>query len=345
MDISAYNRRTRQHAELLLAAFRRRDAGVLESLTGTAGGDVAPLLEVLGMKVRVIENPAPGCSVAGSSDHRTQTVSIVRASRGRMRFTALHEAGHLLGHDDDAFQDALYAHAKTSDRQVEEDACDAFAAMLLLPDVHVDETLTRHGLTARGLADLITTGRASTEACAVAVAQRLASPGYVVVVDGDGRTRFAARSGDTLPIRRGADQTASDLRAVIGAAAPLRDRGTLQYASGASTHELYLDACTHDGLVLVVACESDPDWPQLQTPVAPKRAAGGIDGFCPGCGVDFTSWQRCSGCGEPRHDACGGCACETRPARGERMCQGGCFTVQPPAAFDGSSAICRSCAG
>jgi hypothetical protein len=49
VDISAYNRRTRQHAELLLAAFRRRDTGVLESLIGTAGGDVAPLLEVPGM--------------------------------------------------------------------------------------------------------------------------------------------------------------------------------------------------------------------------------------------------------------------------------------------------------
>ena len=83
MDISAYNRRTRQHAELLLAVFRRRDAGVLESLTRNVGGDVAPLLEVLGMKVRVIENPAPGCSVAAAATiARRRSASCVPAEAG-----------------------------------------------------------------------------------------------------------------------------------------------------------------------------------------------------------------------------------------------------------------------
>ena len=338
MDISGYHRLIRGHAELLRDELTRRLPDDLDTVVD----HVVPLLMALGIGLHVVEEPPAGCSVAGSCDHLTQTVTVVSASRGRMRFTALHELGHLLGEDLDPFQDAVYAHGTVTGRQVEEDACDMFASMLLLPAELLDASLDTYGLSARGLRDLMATGRASKEACAVAVAQRLSSPGYVLLVDPDGTTRFAARSGDVLPIARGSDQSNSDLLPLLTGVAPVRGRGTLAFAAGSGTHELYLDAIEHAGLVLAVACESDPGWPQLQTPVEMRPASRGIEAHCGDCGVDFTAWRLCEDCGEARHETCGRCACAIAAVRGERMCQT-CFQVQPPAAFAGASPSCISC--
>lgn len=339
MEISGYHRKIRGHAELLREELRRRHPH-----EGNENGNVAPLLQALGIRLHVADRPPAGCSVAGSCDHSTQTVTVVRSGKGRMRFTALHELGHLLGEDLDEFQDAVYAHGRAMGRLVEEDACDAFASLLLLPDEHLNTVLAGHGRSARGLRDLISASPASLEACAVAVAQRLASPGYVLLVDDDGSTRFAARSGDVLPIGRGSDQSGSDLRPLLAGGPPLRDRGALAFAGGSLTHELYIDAIRHDGLVLAVACESEPDWPQLQTPVEPTAAPRSVDGHCDECGTDYTGWQVCGRCRMPRHDTCGRCGCVPAAARGERTCSA-CFTTLPPAAFDGASATCTTCTG
>lgn len=339
MEISAYHRRVRGHAELLLGELDRR----LPSASTTTS-DVAPLLETLNIRLIIDDRLASGCSVAGSCDHSTQTITVVRAGRGRMRFTALHELGHLLGEDLDSFQDDVYEHARLVRGHVEEDSCDAFASVILLPDDQVESALAAHGRSARGFRDLISTGQASMEACAVAISQRLASPGFVLLLENDGTTRFAGRSGDVFPIRRGTNQSAGDLRPMLAGSPTLRARGRLRYASGSETPPLYLDAVECDGLILVVACESDPDWPQLQTPAGKAEAARGIDAHCSECGTDFTSWRLCNICGEPRHETCGRCGCETSGVRGERRCAT-CFQMLPPRAFAFDSASCSSCQG
>ncbi|BEP13844.1 hypothetical protein acdb102_21550 [Acidothermaceae bacterium B102] len=339
MDISGYHRAVRGHADLLLAELTSRDAGRFDT-----AGNVSPLLEALSIRLNVVDAPPSGCSVAGSCNHATQTITVVRAGKGRMRFTALHELGHLLGEDLDDFQDAVYGHGRKAGRPVEEDACDAFAATLLLPTEHLVASLDTHGRSARGLRDLINTSQASMEACAVAVAQRLASPGYVLLVERVGTTRFAARSGDVFPIARGTDQSGRGLRPVLTGTPSLRGRGALAFASGSGTHELYLDSVEHDGLVLAVACESDPDWPQLQTPATPNVTATGVEAHCSECGVDFTGWRVCDVCGEPRHQTCGRCGCETATVRGERLCHT-CFSMLPPKAFAGFAESCVSCTG
>jgi hypothetical protein len=339
VNISGYHRKICDHAHLLRAELARRRP---QSFDVTA--EVAPLLGELSIRLKVVDQPPSGCSVAGSCDHATQTITVVRAGKGRMRFTALHELGHLLGDDLDDFQDSIYAHGRAAGRPVEEDACDAFASMLLLPDEHLDTVLDSSGLSARGLRDLIRNSRASMEACAVAIAQRLASPGYVLLVDLDGTTRFAARSGDVLPISRGTDQSGGDLRPMLTGTPSMRSRGALVFAAGSLTHELYLDGVEYDGLVLAVACESDPDWPQLHTPAKQTATARGIDAHCTECGSEFTGWRVCEVCAEPRHEACGRCACVTAAIRGERLCAT-CFTMLPPNAFDGASSSCTSCTG
>jgi hypothetical protein len=339
VDISRYHRTIRSHADLLLAELTRRHPDGLDT-----AGNVSPLLKALSIRLNVVEAPPSGCSVAGSCDHATQTITVVSASKGRMRFTALHELGHLFGEDLDAFQDAVYAHGRKAGRPVEEDACDAFASMLLLPDEHLDTALNAHGLSARGLRDLINTSHASMEACVVAFAQRLASPGYVLIVERDGATRFAARSGDVLPIGRVTDQSGSDLRPMLTGSPSLRGRGTLTFGAGAGTQELYLDAVEHHGLLLAVACESDPDWPQLQTPTTATVASRRVQAHCGECGEEFTSWRVCDACGEPRHETCGRCGCEMTAVRGERLCSK-CFMRLPPKAFAGSAASCTFCTG
>jgi hypothetical protein len=339
VEISGYHRKVRGHAQLLLSELDLRLPNGFDPT-----GNVAPLLDTLGIRLHVVDQPPSGCSVAGSCNHQTQTVTVVSAGKGRMRFTALHEVGHLIGEDLDAFQDAVFEHAKMAGAHVEEDACDAFAAILLLPDFHLDNVLDDRGVSARGLRDLIIGSQASMEACAVAMAQRLASPGYVLLVDADGTTRFAARSGDVLPIRRGTDQTGSDLSPLFAGRPTLRSRGMLAFNAGSSTHELYLDAVEHHGLVLALACESDPGWEQLQTASTASSIDRRVHAHCLECCIDFTSWRLCSVCSEPRHETCGRCACEPSAARGERRCTA-CFQTLPPPAFTGSSTACTDCTG
>jgi hypothetical protein len=340
VDVSSYSREARGHAQLLLAELLTHAPNALSEL----GTGVGPVLTQLGIIVQQLDRLPPGCSVAGSSDHKTRTITVVRASTGRMRFTVLHELGHLFGHDSDAFQDAVYEHGGLTDRNVEEDACDAFAALLLLPDARVADALGDAGLSARGLRALIDAGLASREACAVAVAQRLPSPGYAMIIGPDGLVQFAARSGDVLPLGRGADQTNSDLGGLIAGGPAYRDRGSLTFTGGSGTGPLYLDAIRHEDLVLVVACESDPAWDQLQTPAPAGWADRSLDGHCDDCGVDFQGWQRCPDCQEPRHSECGRCACPAPGVQGERTCPG-CFILTPPAGFSGSSRLCKECTG
>lgn len=77
--------------------------------------------DILGINVLTAEAAPDGCSVAGSCDRATRTITVVTAAVARMRFTVLHELAHLLGDDHGEFQDALYAVGPTK-RAVEEDA-------------------------------------------------------------------------------------------------------------------------------------------------------------------------------------------------------------------------------
>lgn len=338
MDIGAYAARARALAQLLLADLDAHAPGLREVAAGT--GHLAPALKDLGVTVTVTDSVPDGCSVAGSCHRPSRTITVVKAAVPRMKFTALHELGHLLGDDHVEFQTELHRLAQVTRRPVEEDACEAFAAALLLPEPVVDAVLT--AVTARSVAELIAAApSASREACAVAAAQRLRAPGYVMLLNSAGRAVFTARSGDAFPIARGTSQADSVLDPLLRTGLPVRDRGGLVFARGSRTQALYVDAAEADEVRYVVAVTDDPDWEVLHVPDRSSATDRGIEGHCEQCSTDFTSWQRCDDCGEPRHAECGSCGCSVPPAaRGARMCSL-CRTELPSLCFPDASDVCE----
>jgi hypothetical protein len=338
MDIGAHAVRARALAQLLLTDLDAHAPGLREVAAGAE--PLAPALEDLGVTVTVTDSVPDGCSVAGSCDRLSKTITVVQAGVARMRFTALHELAHLLGDDHDDFQTELHRLADATRRPVEEDACEAFAAALLLPDAVVDKVLSV--VTARAVAELVATApSASREACAVAAAQRLRAPGYVMLLNPTGAVVFAARSGDAFPIARGTPQNGSVLDPLVRSGQPVRDRGELVYASGSRTQALYADAAEVDGVRYVVAVTDHPDWEVLHVPDRSSAADRGIEGYCEQCSTDFTSWRRCDDCGEPRHAECNTCGCSApTAARGARTCRE-CFEHLPAGCFPDASDVCE----
>jgi hypothetical protein len=339
MDIGAYARRARELAALLLDTLDAQAPHLREIAAGNT--PLAPALIALGITVTVAPQSEGGCSVAGSCDRTARSITVVQAAKPRMRFTELHELAHLLGDDHDVFQTRLLELGGTTRRAVEEDACEAFAAALLLPDEVVDAVLDETGVTARGVVELVESSAASREACAVAAAQRLRAPGYVMLVDRDGKAVFTARSGDALPIARSASQAGSVLGPVPLTRTALRERGELLYRGGTRTDLLYVDAVAGpDALLYIVAVTDQPDWDVLHTPDRTRILDRGVDGYCDQCATEFTAWQRCAECGEPRHDVCGTCGCQPAVARGTRTCTE-CFTQLPARCFPDESSVCE----
>src|SRR4051794_30618695 len=123
---------------------RARDlAQHLHDALGGGGFDVEELRadpigyvrEVMGLGVKIAP-PSDGCSVAGS--YRNDHITVAAGNASRQAFTVLHELGHHLSdHATGFFDAALAADRRTLDRDVVEDACEAFAGSVLLPEEDV----------------------------------------------------------------------------------------------------------------------------------------------------------------------------------------------------------------
>ncbi len=334
----------------------RRNAARLRAAVETAHPDFAYFVSVhgprataeqlLGITVSVAETVASDCGVAGSSDVVRRKITVARANDARMRFTTLHEVGHVEGARDIAFQEALETSALTRNaverNLAEEDACEQFAADLLVPQVMVDEVVSAEATTAAGLQTLYQKVDASLEACAVAWAHALEAPGYVAIFASDGTLQFAARSGDVLPLRRGCDQRDTEL---WRRAASSRWRGRARFAfdGGSLTDEFEVDALSTAPGLIVVAVADSPAWVTPYRPPTKTRVADAwLDGYCDSCGVEFQATQRCKECGDPTHPACGHCSCEPAPVAGERTCTA-CWLKLPAKSFPKDSLVCEGC--
>jgi hypothetical protein len=349
VEISSSGRRARTLADLLAVAAQNQMPGLLARVS--ASGVVTAFEEQDGLELHFVEAGSldSSCSVAGSSNKKTGYIQVVEAlSSHRESFTAIHELGHILGYHDGPFSDALFALGSNLRASVEEDACEAFAARVLLSDEAAsDQILSERGLTARGFAALCEARLASREASAVHLAHRLASPGYVLLGDENG-LRFAARSGDVFPLRRGSDQSDSDLRPLFSGAPSVRQRGRLAFPGGSFTDELYLDAVVSGRYWYAIAQTDSPDWPVLhvQASTSVWEAKKDFDssklpGHCSECGTDFRGSRMCRVCEEPFHDeACGRCSCVSGAVRGERYCPK-CYGPRPSHCFPSGREYCE----
>jgi hypothetical protein len=339
MHISALAQHCHDLAGRLVEVANARSPALIQ--TAPTAASIVGLIEGFDVTVTIKDFVPAGCSVAGS--HTSSSITVVRSDPARMRFTALHELGHVLAEDDDIVQGAI--HARAARRELEEDICDAFAARLLLSDDVVARAIATHGRTARGLRELVRSASASREACSVAVAQRLEAPGYVgVIYPSSGILSFAARSGDVFPLRRRLDQSASALGPVLTGPSTLTERGSLRFENGTETHRMYVDAVRSDDLVYFIATEDRADWGAVTTDrLEDEQSSRFEEAHCDKCGTGFMVGRRCRGCTEPIHEDCNGCACEVRPLRGERPCSNCCITY-PPAAYPSGGDLCENCA-
>jgi len=97
-----------------------------------------------------------GCSVSGAYLPRESPPRLAVAtstSLGRHAFTALHELGHHLQQSDLSLMDVLTSEPDGG-VALEDAACDAFAAAVLLPENLVDQFIPAGGPTAANVRDL-----------------------------------------------------------------------------------------------------------------------------------------------------------------------------------------------
>lgn len=340
METSTYAMRARRNSSVIIDALDAEHPLFRQVLAER--GARAAVEDVLNLpSLTIVDDDTPGCSVAGSCDKITGAITVVRASRGRMNFTTLHELAHVRGHTNWDFQEALAQAEQVSRRDVEEDACEAFAAELLLPAGVVDPVVDRWNVTARAVAELARLGRASREACAVAVAHRLTAPGYVAIVDDTEHLQFAARSGDVLPLRRGSDQSRSVVRHLHYGREHYRDRDVLIFSGGAATDEMDVDVLADGPVLYVVATTDSAPWVNVNLP---KPFSAPAEGWCDNCQTSFRGGRMCGNCGALVHDVCGRCECAV-PVRTKQQVCSSCWQERPIAMFSGSSTICSECIG
>lgn len=308
-----------------------------------ARGGLAELQTWPELIVRQVTEAQTGarCSVAGAYDiGPPPRISVAEsASRARRDFTALHELGHHLQKNSLDLMDA-FDREPDGGLQLEDAACDAFAAEILLPATLVNRHLTASGPTAGDVVELWRAGGASRMAVCVRAAQHLPAPGHVILLGDDGRTAFAASSG-LPPLKRGSFQ--GDIPVIDRARASggqARGRTRLHYRDSIQGQELYAQTARMGGYLVVVLVTDLAPWLAF----APSSADTGPQAgeyICEHCGHEYRSFERaCTSCRVPPCPECGRCGCAPKVA--ERLCQG-CFIVHPPAMFTSGGDRCREC--
>lgn len=287
-----------------------------------------------------------GCSVAGAylGTMIPPVIAVASAASARRQdFTALHELGHHLQRTRDALTDELLAQPDDG-FGLEDAACDAFAAAILLPETVVQRHIGVRGPSADDVVGLWRDAGASRAAVCVRASERLPAPGHVVLLDTDGLVVFCASHG-LPPLTRGSDQSSCTLirDALHRGSGRATGRARLAYRNGVRGDELYGQIAPLDGFLVAVFVLDSAPWKLFAPPPAQQgpRAAWRI---CesPGCNYEFWSFQKpCEECGQPECPECGRCACA--PKVSERLCPR-CFLVQPASMFADTEGPCRDCA-
>lgn len=339
-----YTTEAQRQAELMKAAVERDHPGSLLRLRHDPIGELQ-LWRDLSISMVQETSTDVGCSVAGSYHPSPPTLVVTRSlSTARRRFTVLHELGHHLQQTDIDLGNVMF---NFSDPDVfEEQACDAFAAAVLLPDDELANQISPRGPTAQDVADLYNLhSSASREACCVWAARHLIGSGIVVLLDNSGVVLFAAARSFIPPAKK-SDQSATPLIEAalrnpgVGAS---RDETFIRYRNGATSESLYGQARWFDERYLVAVLVTDhAAWKPLALP-RPFTVQGASSRWwtCETCADSFTIGERCPRCREPRCTH-GHCGCDVARAAKDKTCTE-CFCVLHPARFAEGSAVCRDC--
>ncbi|WP_377266739.1 ImmA/IrrE family metallo-endopeptidase [Peterkaempfera sp. SMS 1(5)a] len=333
-----------KQAVAILAVLEQRHPGRLAALREDALAELGRWPEI---QIRMVPETggADRCSLAGSYDDTTEppTLRVGESwSRRRRGFTALHELGHHLQQTDPALGGNLFVWRDSEG--LEEEACDAFAACVLLPEAELSDALRRFGPTAAAVVGLFRSSQASREACCVRASEFFVGSGVVVLLDSEGRVVFAARHGMIPPAYR-SDQSATPLiRAALKSRSNAQvDRTHILFRDGHRSDDLYGQAewLDEDHLVAVLA----PDQVAWRAFTAP-RPESGTSRFpswwtCEICGDGFPVTGICAQCQQP---ACpqGHCGCTVARAAADRTCAE-CYMTKAKTLFTSGSTVCKDC--
>lgn len=320
-----------------------------DEVLGGVGGLATDALDVIGRHAGVklvlasAESSGNGCSVAGSyigtTDPPTLAVAM-SASPRRRQFTVLHEFGHHLQNSDVDL--AVRARQQPDGSSFEEDACDRFAARVLIADGDVAVAFPSGRVTADGVRTLFERTAASRAACASRAAQALGTTGVVTVLDDTGTVTFAARRGDIYPPKRGSDQSTNPLlRRALDGRRDVTERDThIQYSTGHTSDLLYGQAAWVGDMLITVQVVDQAGWLpySVARPGTAKTAASAIWETCEICDANYLVRGLHTPCGEPRCPN-GHCGCTT--AR-DRACPR-CNLVKPPHQFRAGATSCVDC--
>lgn len=335
-------------AELMLLELDRRSPGAIEEMRDDP---VAWLQAWDELDVRLlgpqpeIPNDSPHCNVEGGyrATSPVPRIGIGESSPARMNFTALHELGHHLQRTTDELLDNLGARDDLGDA-LEEAACDAFAATVLIPEEVASAVL---GSATPSAADVMELWRrlpgVSRQAVAVRASRNLQADGHIILLTDDGAVEFCSSRG-AFHLPRGSDQHNTRIWDAFthahGATAEARTR--FRYANGLEAGEtMYAQATAiGQGHAVVVAAVERVPW-QLSI-YQPSRVQYGTWWTCEraSCGANFLATTTCGTCGTPVCTECEHCECRTVR---EFTCTN-CFMIKSVAEQSSKSNVCVDCA-
>lgn len=294
--------------------------------------------ELFGLKLKLVPE-TDDCPLHGTYFSGTRSVTVARtASRGRVRFSSLHELCH---HLINVTGMRLDLEDYEEPGQVEENVCDEFAAAILLPDEMVDEHIPKAGPTAADVIALWEASHASRAAACVAASRRLPSPGYVMLCDLDALALFTSGHRTRFRVRTDTPQGPDSIPAKAARnGSTYRGEGVLRFPSGGESPTVQGDAEVSGDYVFCVFATTKAPWKKLN--LIGERKAKRAPKPCPRCQEPFVHWDNliCYRCGEHRCPHCGDCGCPT-VAREEAVCQS-CFLTKPARLIvDGVCTDCR----
>ena len=302
-------------------------------------------LFAVGVALRPAHRRGSGCTVEGTYDPGPppRILAASDVAQERTWFTILHELGHHLIEVDVNLNELSITDADRRDEEI----CDEIAARLLMPEEIREELLPPRRFTARNVAKLYESTRASRQACCVTAASRLRAPGCVILANADGVATFIAHDQTTQwRIARDTPQGEDSLITKAARWPTKHARGItkVRFASGAISGPMHGDAfAADDGWVYAVIVE-DTHSPWERTPkrviTNPWPDAEEIE--CGNCGeVSRSRRAPCRRCGDRYCRRCGRCSCPLVAA--VRLCPG-CFLQKASNQFTAGSEVCADCA-
>lgn len=296
-----------------------------------------------GLAITLQDETPVGCSCAGSYDSERRTIFVASTPFSRRsRFTCLHElCHHLIDRDPDLLLAVIELESSGKGKLAEEKVCDAFAAEILLPDLLVDKVLAGSKPQAQHLVDLFAESKASREACAVRLAQRLGGVGHVMLARPDGTAIFTASASD-YRVARGVSQGQNHITVRAARNGKARDETVVRFGTGREI-PLWGDAVSDGQFVYAVLVET-PTWdvPGVRILRRALERPAPTEVECERCGHTFETWERpCEVCGIHRCPQCGKCDC--RAEIRQKSCAR-CHIVKPAHQFAPGSDRCSDCA-